>query len=141
MTIIWCMVSDIWSPTDRLFCHSGPAFALLSHYGPAKSKFLKKWKTPEDFIILQMFTINDSRMIMKNITLHKCAINDNHMMYGSWDMKHDRQKFLSLRTVFCPFTSLRTQKIRILKNWENHLELSSFYTSVPKIMIICFTLP
>ena len=25
------------------------------------------------------------------IILHKCTINDNDMMYGSWDMEHDRQ--------------------------------------------------
>ena len=34
------------------------------------------------------------------IILHKCTKNDNHMMYDSWDMKHDGQNFLS----FCPFT-------------------------------------
>ena len=43
-----------------------------------KIKILKKWeKTPEDIIIL-----------------HKCIINDSHMMYGSWDMKSNRQNFL-----------------------------------------------
>ena len=26
------------------------------------------------------------------------------MIYGSWDIKHDRQNFLSFRTIFCPFT-------------------------------------
>ena len=33
--------------------------------------------------------------------LHTCTINDNHMMYGSWDMEHDR--------IFChivPFFAL-----------------------------------
>ena len=25
------------------------------------------------------------------ITLHKCTMNDNHMMYSSWNMKRDRQ--------------------------------------------------
>ena len=40
-----------------------------------KIKILKKWKkTTEDIIIL-----------------HMCTINDNHMMYGSWDMEYDRQ--------------------------------------------------
>ena len=29
MTIIWCMAPEIWSATDRIFCHSGPFFALL----------------------------------------------------------------------------------------------------------------
>ena len=51
-----------------------------------KIKILKKWKkTPGDIIIL-----------------HKFTINDNHMMYGSWDMKCDRQNFLSFGVIFCP---------------------------------------
>ena len=57
-----------------------------------------KKKTPGDIIIL-----------------NKCNINDNHMMYGSWDMEHNRQNFLSFWTVFWPFTPLKTQKIKISK--------------------------
>ena len=34
------------------------------------------------------------------------------MMYGSWDMKCDRQNFLSFWAMFCPFTPLSTQKIQ-----------------------------
>ena len=49
--------------------------------------------------------------------------------------------FLSFWTTFCPFTPLTTQKIEILKKWKNRLEISSFYTSVPKIMIIFYTVP
>ena len=75
------------------------------------------------------------------IILHICTINDNHMTYGSWDMKRDRHNFLSFWTVFCPFTPLRTQKIKIFKNWTKNLEISSLYTSVPKIMFICYTVP
>ena len=56
-------------------------------------------------------------------------------------MKHNRQNFLLFLTIFCTFT-LITQKIRISKKWKKkHLEKSSFYTSVPKIMIICYTVP
>ena len=46
---------------------------------------------------------------------------------------------LSFWTIFCPFTPLTTQKIKILKKWKNCLEIS-FYTSVPKIMLY-FTVP
>ena len=42
-------------------------------------------KTPQDIIIL-----------------HICTVNDNHMIYGSWDMEHNRQNFLSFRS-FLPF--------------------------------------
>ena len=73
------------------------------------------------------------------LILHMCAINDNHMMYGSWHMKSDRQNFLSFWTVLCLFTPLTTRKIKILENWKKQLEISSFYTSVPKIMITHYT--
>ena len=29
MKIIWCMVPEIWSTTDIIFCHFGPCFSLL----------------------------------------------------------------------------------------------------------------
>ena len=32
-----------------------------------------------------------------------------------WDMKHDRNNFLSFWDIFCTFTPLTTQKIKILK--------------------------
>ena len=44
------------------------------------------------------------------IILHKCTINDNYMMYGSWDMKCDRYNFLSFWTFLCPFTPLTIWK-------------------------------
>ena len=67
------------------------------------------------------------------------AINYNHM-YGSWDIEHNRHNILSSWTIFCPFTPLKTQKIKILKKWKKCLKIS-FYTSVSKIMIICYTVP
>ena len=57
------------------------------------------------------------------ILLHRCNINDNHMMHGSWGMKHDRQNFLPFLTVFCPFTALRTQKNQ---NFEKLKKTSSY---------------
>ena len=53
------------------------------------------------------------------ITLHMCTINDNHMMYGSWDMECNRQNLFSFWIVFCSFTPLTTRKIKILKNGRN----------------------
>ena len=56
-----------------------------------KTKILKKWKkrknNPGDIIIL-----------------HLSTTNDNHMMYGSWDMEYNRQNLFSFWTIFCPFT-------------------------------------
>ena len=93
------MVPEIWSATDRIFCHFGPFFALLPPNNLKNQNFEKLTKAPKHIIIL-----------------HKCAINDNHMMYGSGDIMRDGQNFLSFWIFFCPFTPVTTRKIKILKN-------------------------
>ena len=61
-------------------------FVILGHFlpfyptnNPDNQNFEKMKITPGDITILHMFTIND-----------------NHIMYGSWDMEYNRQNFLSL---------------------------------------------
>ena len=44
------------------------------------------------------------------IISHKCTINADHIMYGSWDIRHSGQSFLSFRVIFCLLTNLTTQK-------------------------------
>ena len=60
------------------------------------------------------------------IILHKCTINDNHMMYVSWVMKSDRQK-KDFWPFFWPFTPLTSQKIKILKKIKKRQDISWFY--------------
>ena len=75
-----------------------------------------------------------------DIILHKCNKNHYHMQYCCWDMAHNRCNcYFSFWAIFCPFTSLTTRKIKIKKKWKKYLEISSFYNSVPNIMIICCT--
>ena len=125
------------------------------------------------------------------------AINDIHMMHGSWDMECNKQSFLSFWTVFCPFYPLNNSKnqnfekmkhtpqditilhrctindnhmmyhmryrvqqtelfvildyflpfyppknqIKILKKWKYHLDVLSFYTCVPQMTIIWCMVP
>ena len=91
-------------------------FVILNHVlpfyptnNPKNQNFQKIWKNAWDIIKLQM-----------------CTINDNDMMYGSWDMKHNII-FLILDN-FLPFYPLATQKIKILKKWKKqHLEILSIY--------------
>ena len=90
---------------------------LLPFYAPNNLKnknFEKMKKLPGDIIIWNM-----------------CTINDNHVMYGFWDIEHHRPNALSFWTIFLPFTPLTTQKIKILKKWKKPLEILSFYTCVP----------
>ena len=104
---------------DRYNCYFSFWVIFLSFYSPENENIKKNLKIPRDIIIL-----------------HKCTKNHNHMLYCSWDMAHDGYNYFSFWVIFCPFTPLTAQKIKISKKWKKHLEISLFYTSVPKIMII-----
>ena len=68
-----------------------------------------------------------SRYYHFTLAYHKWwSYNVWFLRYGSWQT----EKCLSFSTIFCPFT-LKTQKIKILQKGKKHLEISSFYTSVP----------
>ena len=82
----------------RNFQHFGPFFRPFSPLITWKIKILTFKKAPGGIIIL-----------------HICTINDHHMMHGSWDMECNKHNFLSFWMVFCPFTPLWTQKIKIFK--------------------------
>ena len=49
--------------------------------------------------------------------------------------------FLSSWAIFCPFTPLTVQKMKIPKNEKKSMDTSSFYAIVPTIMIIDYTVP
>ena len=127
------MIPEIWSETERIFL-------ILDHFTPLpfhpialprllttqRIKILKKWKkTPTDIIIL-----------------HKCTTNDNHMIYCSWDMAHDGFNcYFSYWAIFWLFTPITAQKKKISQKWKKLLQISSFYTIAPKIIIIGYTVP
>ena len=78
----------------------------------------------------------------KNQNLKKMEKNTRRyyhftFVYNKW-WSYDRW-FLRFSTIFCPFTPPTTQKIKILK--KKCLKISSIYTSVPKIMTICYSAP
>ena len=69
------------------------------------------------------------------IILHKCTKNYDEMMYGSWDMVHDRCNcYFSFWATFCTFTPLKPKKSKSLKKWKKCMEISLFYKCVTKIM-------
>ena len=118
-TIIWCMLIRVsCACTDIIFCHFRPFFAFLPHYWPQKLKFRKKCKKAPGHIIL----------------LHMYTINQDHMIYGSWDMKFIWQNIFVILGNVLPFNLPNTLKNGNIKN-KKTLEISTFYTSVPKIMI------
>ena len=99
-TIIQGMVPEVWSETYRIFlsfwaifCPSTLLPPIPSPYNPENQNFKKPNEVSGDVIILQ-----------------KCTINADHIMYGSWDIRHSGQSFLSFRVIFCLLTNLTTQK-------------------------------
>ena len=59
------------------------------------------------------------------IILHKCTKNHDHMQYCYWDMVHDGCNYFSFWAIFCPFTPLTAQEIKISKKqnknyWRYH---------------------
>ena len=81
---------------------------------PKNRNFYKMKKTARDIIILYM-----------------CIINENHMMYVFWDMKHDRR--LSFRAIFCPFTPLATPKNQNFEKIFEHM----LYRSCDMVHNVC----
>ena len=103
----------------------GHFLPFYSPNSPKNQNFEKMKKTPGDIIIL-----------------HMCTKNYDQMMYSSRDIVRERCNcYFSFWAIFCHFTLLTAQKIKILKKWKNHLETSSFDICVPKIMIIWCTVP
>ena len=88
--------------------------AIFCPFNPVtcpKNKILKKSKRkPGDIIILD-----------------KCTKNHDYMLYCFWDTVHDRCNcYFSFWAIFCPFTPITTQKIKIPKKIKNCLEISPF---------------
>ena len=123
--IICYTVPEIQPMTHVIIFHFGRFLPFYPRNSPKNENFKNMKKIPEDII-----------------TLHKCAKNHDHMLYCSWDMAHDRHNcYFSFWAIFCPFTPVTTQKMKISKTWKKFLKISSLYISVPKIMIICYTVP
>ena len=80
---------DIWFLKYKV--RQTEIFIVLDHFLPfqppdnPENQILKSKKTPGDIIILHIYTIND-----------------NHMMYYSWDMECDKTNFVIL-DCFLPF--------------------------------------
>ena len=89
MRIKWCMVPEIWSAMNKIFCHFGSFFCPLT---TRKIKIMKKWKMPGDIIVL-----------------HTCIKNHDHMIisYTVPEIRHGTDLiYFSFWAIFCPFNPL-----------------------------------
>ena len=120
MKIIWCMIREIFSWT--IFCPFTPS-PLPPPNNPENQNFEKMKKTPGDIIIL-----------------HKCTINDNHMIYGSWDMKSTRQNFFVIlghflknfkKNFMVPFYGWGSTASRLVPLWGGSLLYTTKFPDIP----------
>ena len=100
-------------------------FVIMDHFLPFDSpnnqeneNFEKIKKNPGDIIILKL-----------------CTTNDDHIMYGLWDIKRTKQIFLSFWAIFCPFTPLTTQKIKLKKMKKNFRRYHHFKLGYHKLWL------
>ena len=119
-----------WQPHDVWF--------LSYEAWQTKSEFWKSEKTlkklppvspPQQFRKSKLW--KNEKITYRYCHLHMCIINDNHMMYGSWDMEHGQQNCLSFWTIFCLFTPPpqpspppSNPKNKNFEKWKKCLEIS-----------------
>ena len=106
--------------TDRIF-------SILDYFWPFTPLTTQKiWKNEKK-----------KKKDRRFISLHKCTIT-SVPSYDIWFLRYEvrQTEFFVILGIFCPFILQTTKKIKILKTWKKPQEIS-FYTSVPKIMIIC----
>ena len=102
--------------------HFGPFYVLLPLPPPLTTrriKILKKWK--------------------KSLHHHFTQVYHKWQSSAIWFLRYqlqERERESSIFLTFYPANSLKNENIKI---WKKHLKISSFYTSVPKLMIISYT--
>ena len=85
-TIKWCMVTQIWSVTDIIFCRFRPFFALSTHYWPQKLKFGKN--------------VNNAWRYYSFTHVHH-----NSRSYDVWFLRCKGKSFLSFWAIFALWPS------------------------------------
>ena len=111
--------------TERLFCHCGPFFPSDAPNNP-KNQNLKKWRKKKKMHeILSFYTCIPQMTIIWYIVPEIWSATDRILSHFG--------PFFAL----LPHNNTEKQNLKIIKK---SLEIS-FYTSEPKIMIICYTVP
>ena len=137
MIIIWCMVPEICSMTEFLSFWALFFFFFFCPFTPLLTLKIKIWEKCEK-------------------KQDMCTINEDHMMYSSWDIRHNEQSLLSFWVIFPLWPPSNNPKNEIWKKWkkkrlgdiiilhrytisDNHMmygspkhpEISSFHTIPP----------
>ena len=98
--------------------------------------------TPPPLTAQKMKIKKKTKKILGDIILHKCTNNHDLMPYCSWDIVHDVSNcYFSFWAIFCPNSPRNENSKKKKEKEKNPLADVFIYTSVPKIMIIYYTVP
>ena len=113
---------DSWDMEgNRIFCHFGLFFFPFIPLTSWKIKILKKIeKTTQGDIII----------------LYLCNTSDNHIIWYSWDMEHNRQNFLSFWAFFAllPTNNLKNQNFEKMEKTPGGIIILHLYTTNDNMM-------
>ena len=116
---IWSMIPEIWSATDRTFCHFGSFFALFPPKNLKNQNFEKIKKMCWDIIIL-----------------HKCTKNHDQICYTVPEIQFAADVIYIFHFGLFFVLVLVPKKSRFLNTEKNTWRYHHFNTCAPKIMII-----
>ena len=111
---VWFLIYQAWWPEFFVILD-----CFLPFYPPnlKNQNFEKLKKVPGDIIIL-----------------HKCTKNHDHKLYCSWDMAcNSCNHYFPFWAIFCPFTSLTAQKVKIKKKNEKVWRYNHFTYAYQKL--------
>ena len=172
MTIIWCMLPEIWSVTYN-FLLFWTIFCTFSPLTTRKIKILKKWKKNNgryyhithvylkwqsydvwflryeawqiEFFIMNHFLPFYPPNNPKNQNFEKMIRMPGYIMiicYAVCEIWRVTDVIVVFHFgLFFALLPPKRTKNQKFKKGKKYLEISSFYNSVPKIMIICYTVP
>ena len=118
--LIWLIVTKKWCAHQYTLFR--PLFTLSTLFGLKNQNFWKIKELTGDINIL-----------------HQCTKNHNHMIFNSQNMM-----WIALQVILghlCLLPNFWPKKSKFLKKRKKHLDISSFYTCIPKITIIWCIVP
>ena len=162
MMIIWCIVPEIWSATDKIFvildnflpiwkneknAWGYYYFTLMYHKWWSYDVWFLRYEVQrtEFFVILDHFLPFSPLRILKikfkknwkNAWRyhHFTQVCHKWQSYDAWFLRYGewQTEFFFLMVSFFPFTILKTRKIKILQKWKKCLDINHFI-----IMLILF---
>ena len=138
MKIIWYMVPETLSATDRILCQSGPFFPLLPLYGPKESKlqrqkFLSFWAIFCPFSPLTTWKIKILKLRKNTWRYHFTHLHHKWQSYDLWFLRYgaQRKEFFVNLDRFSPFYPPMDPKNQNFKKMKTHLKILSFHQCVP----------